>query len=473
MRRKKRQTARGGMTRRDLVKYVAVGGVAGLTVGLGVGWRVRRRPRQPRQPNIILISLDTTRRDRLGCYACERPTSPNLDGLAADSVLYTRAIAPSNWTLPSHASLFTGKFTTSHGARFDPQGPLCLAGQLAGSQEFWSHFRARGLSPEEPTLAGILKEAGYATGAVVAGPWLKRAFGLHKGFDYYDDLQIGTENGRVASHVTPAALRWIEQCRAKEFFLFINYFDPHKPYFPPDGFAYRFLSEGTQVAGPETKNRTLRELRDLYDAEILYMDHHIGLLLDGLKQLDLYDNTWIITAADHGEMLGEHGRVGHCHRLYQEEIHIPQFIKYPHGEVPPGRTDVPVQLTDILPTILHRLDIPNPEGIQGGLPPDIGHPIVAEMYSLEFGRKDGDSRAIFDGDFKYVWNSKGDHALYNLGDDPREEVNLVDKHPQQAKAMESQLNTYLASLPRPRSPGPQKILDEETQRALKSLGYLE
>jgi len=464
-----RQTGGKVITRRAWVKYVALGGVAGLAVGTGVVWRARRRPRRP---NIILITLDTTRRDRLGCYGYELPISPNLDALAAESVLYTKAIAPSNWTLPSHASLFTGKFTTSHGARFDADGPLCLAGNLAGDQEFWSRFRARGLGADQLTLAAILKQAGYATGAVAAGPWLKRAFGLHRGFDYYDDTLISTSNGRVASQVTPAALSWVEQARRREFFLFINYFDPHIPYSPPEDFAYRFVSEEVKLSKLDPDRMTVTDGSVLYDAEMLYMDHYVGLLLDGLRRLDVYDNTWIIVVSDHGEMFGEHGRVCHGHRLYQEEIHVPLFMKYPYGEMPPGRTDVPVQLTDILPIILHRLQMPIPEGIQGGTPPEIGHPIIAEIYPLEFLSDDGDTRVIFDGDFKFVWNSKGDHALYNVADDPQEEVNLLQKYPRRVEVMGSSLDAYLASLPKPGTGGAPQQLDEETERALKSMGYL-
>jgi len=222
----------------------------------------------------------------------------------------------------------------------------------------------------------------------------------------------------------------------------------------------------------QTGQFTSQEKNALYDAEILYMDHHIGQLLAELRRRKLYDKTWIIVAADHGEMLGEHDRFGHGHRLYQEEIHIPLFMKYPHGEVPPGRTDDRVQLTDLFPMILHRLDLARPQDIQGGLPPDLAHPIIAETYPLEVMSPDGDSRALFKGHSKYVWNSKGNHGLHNLGNDPHEQVNLMDKHPQQAKAMQSELDNYLAALPKPGPAGPQEQLDEQTRRALQSLGYL-
>ncbi|MFC1657678.1 sulfatase-like hydrolase/transferase, partial [Candidatus Moduliflexota bacterium] len=193
------------LSRRDFLRIGGCAAAASLVAGALPGAGCSRRISRER-PNIILITLDTTRRDRLGCYGCTSPTSPVLDKLAGESLLYTRAIAPSNWTLPSHASLFTGKFTASHGARFDPEGPLSLGGHLEGPEEFWGAFRARGLGEDEETLAAILAAAGYATGGVAAGPWLKRAFGLDRGFSFWDDGQISTENGRTADQVTPAAL---------------------------------------------------------------------------------------------------------------------------------------------------------------------------------------------------------------------------------------------------------------------------
>jgi arylsulfatase A-like enzyme len=423
------------------------------------------------RPNVILISLDTTRRDRLGCYGSDRATSPNLDRLAKESVLYTKAFAPSSWTLPSHASLFTGKFTTSHGARFDPEGPLCLAGHLEGSNEYWNRFRARGLAPGETTIATILRDADYRTGGIAAGPWLKEVFGLDQGFDFWDDDQIGTSNGRLAPQVTDAAIRWVRQVQGDEFFLFANYFDPHFPYDPPIEFARRFLPDlGKRRRGKKVRRE---DINALYDAEISYMDHHVGRLLDEIRRLGLYDDALIVVASDHGEMLGEHGRTGHGNRLFQEEIHIPLLIKYPSGSVAPGVEDRPIQLTDIMPLILDRLGIPIPEGIQGTVPPDVAHPLIAEIYPLDALSEDGETLAILEGDFKYVWNARGNHALHDLASDPRELVNLIDEEKDRARAMESRLSGYLQSLPRPLDGGETQLLDEETREALENLGYIE
>jgi arylsulfatase len=416
----------------------------------------------------VILSLDTTRADRLGSYGYARPTSPHLDRLAAESVLYTRAVAPSSWTLPSHASLFTGKLTTSHGAHYDPQGALNLASVIEGPRE-WSEYRARPLPESERTLAEILREAGYATGAVVAGPWLKRPFGLAQGFDYYDDDHVTTTDGRRAHSVTDAALRWIERTPGRALFLFLNYYDPHGPYAPPEPYLSRFLAPGVRPSEGVPKGE---ELQARYDAEIFFMDEHVGRLLAGLRTAGIYEDALVLVTADHGELLGEQGRLGHGQHLTQAEIHIPFFVKYPRGGPSPRKVDSPVQLTDVVPMVTEALGLPAPSGIQGGVPPSIGHPVVAEVYPLPFESPEGGWRALFDGPWKLLWNSKGRHGLYDLGRDPGERSNLAARDPARVARMSALLDRYLASLPRPGAAGPPRELDAATRDALKALGYV-
>jgi arylsulfatase A-like enzyme len=464
---KYKQKSANCLSRRELLKYGLYGGLAaGLSPSLLLSGCGKRQ--HAKSPNIILITLDTTRADRLGCYGYRRQTSANIDKLADESVLYTRAIAPSSWTLPSHASLFTGKFTSSHGARYDPEGPLLLTDAISGP-ESWGVYRARGLAQNEVTLAEVLKETGYTTAAVVGGPWMKRIFGLNKGFDYYNDSQISTVNGRLASQVTTSALNWLERRREKKFFLFLNYFDPHGPYSPPEGFALRFLPKGTNFTG---RKPTLEEINALYDAEILYMDHYIGRFLQKLKVENLYNDTLIIVTSDHGELFGEHGKFGHGHYLYQEELHVPLFIKYPAGEMSPKRTDLRVQLTDILPMIYERVGITIPGNIQGTSPSQIKHPIIAETYPLPLISKDGSWQSIFEGDFKFIWNSKNQHMLFNLKDDPEENVNIIVQDSKRTERMWAQMEQYLAKLPKPGLAVPAGEPDDQTREALKSLGYV-
>ncbi len=416
----------------------------------------------------MLVTLDTTRADRLGCYGYARRTSPNLDRLAADSTVYTRALATTSWTLPAHATLFTGKLAASHGAQYDANGPLSLATVIDGPAE-WREYRARPLAEAERTLAEILRDHGYATAAVVAGPWMKRPFGLAQGFGHYDESGITTSDGRRADSVTDAALRWLDGARDREAFLFLNYYDPHGPYDPPEPFAHAFRA----AAAPRPEGLPQGDdLHELYDAEILYMDHHLGRLLDGLRARGLFDRALIVVTADHGELLGEHGRVGHGQSLTQPELHIPLLVKPPRGQGAPARSDAPVQLTDVLSIVLGQVGVQAPAGVQGGLPPRTGHPIVAEVFPLPFQSPDGGWRALFDARWKFLWNSKGGHRLFDLDRDPAEDHDLAPRERPRVARLAALLERYFASLPPPGAAGPPRVLDEETRRALESLGYI-
>ena len=325
------------------------------------------------------------------------------------------------------------------------------------------------MSQDEVTLADILKQTGYLTAGVVGGPWLKKVFGLNKGFEYYNDYDIGTLNGRLADQVTDAAVRWVEEAKNKNIFLFLNYFDPHYPYEPPKDFVAPFFQKNPHIFYQLSK---LQQIIASYDGEILYMDYHIGKLLENLKANNLYDNSMIIVTADHGDLFGEHGKFGHGDYLWQEEIHVPLFIKYPAGEISPQQSNLRIQLTDILPLICKRLGINIPENIQGDVPPKIEHPIMAETYPLKEISKDGYWRAIFDKDYKFLWNSENNHRLFNLRKDPAEQLNLIEKKPQVAGRMLSNMERYLADLPKTSHDSAEREIDEDTKKALESLGYI-
>jgi len=481
-------------------------------------------PDNPRRPNVVIISLDTTRADRLSCYGYERQTSPNLDRLAATSTVYTHAIATSSWTLPSHASLFTGKLTSSHGARFDPDGPLHLGQAIDGP---FSGFRARGLSDAEVTLAERLRDAGYQTGAIVAGPWMKRVFGLAQGFDFYDDDHITNVDGRRADSVTDSALRWLARRDSRPFFLFLNYFDPHGPYQPPAPYDRMFLDTETGpgddefpqgelllktgpappqpphagtaeraemarkepeklkamaqawIAWSQKKHELLqnwaasgrhRNQPALYDAEIHYMDTHIGRLLEHLEDDAAPD--LIIVVGDHGELLGEHGLIGHGEHLYQEELHIPLIVADP-GATGGTRVSRPIQPTDLMPLVLSKVGLESPAGIQGGAPGTRSHPVVAELYPTTIRADSQAWRALFAGPWKLLWSSTGRHQLFHLDDDPGESRNLIEAEGERAERMLTALDGYVSTLPGPAEAGPPQQLDEETRRALESLGYIQ
>jgi arylsulfatase A-like enzyme len=424
--------------------------------------------RDPIDANLLLVTLDTTRPDHLGCYGYERDTSPSLDRLAADALVYTRAFSTSSWTLPAHASLFTGMFPSSHGARIDPHGPLILADALRNADHL-RHYRASGLSPGQVTLAEILGAHGFATAAVIGGPWMKRLFGLDRGFQHYDERKISTLKGRSAADVTDGALEWLDARGDERFFLFLNYYDPHAPYEDPEGHGNRFLPPGAERPG-KGKPVTRRVLEALYDGEIRYMDEHFGRLLESLRARGLYDDTWIIVGADHGELLGEHSDVGHGRTLYQEEIRVPLIVKFPAGTGRSGRDDAPIQLTDVFALVLEGFGIPLPPEVREA---DGRRPVFAEVYPLEVIGQRGDWRVLLAGDLKFHWNSRGNHLLFDLGEDPGEANSLAQSDPERVQRMERELEGFLAGLPKPMPQGEVREVDEETRRALRNLGYLE
>lgn len=425
---------------------------------------VRAGPR----PNVVLVTLDTTRADHLSCYGYERETSPHLDALAREGVLYTRAASTSSWTLPAHASLFTGKLTSSHGARYDAEGPLSLADGIAGG---WEQYRARGLAEDETTLAGLLSDAGYATGAVVAGPWMKAVFGLDEGFATYDDEGIDELVGRRARQVTKGALEWLDGLDGERpFFLFLNYYDAHAPYGAPPPFTYAFFDEPpTETPDPEDR----ASWPALYDGEIRFADEQMGRLFAELERRGLWDDTLVVVTADHGEQFGGHGGLyGHGQYLFEEDVHVPLVVKHPAGDgVAPAREEARVQLTDVFALILDRVGIDLPDGTQAGLPPAVGHPIVAEVYPPAAISSDGDWRVLYDGDMKLHWSSQGRSMLFDLSADPGEERNLLPQALGRATYLSDLLTAYLASLPRPGA-ARQGSIDPGTLRALEGLGYV-
>jgi arylsulfatase A-like enzyme len=420
----------------------------------------------PLHANLLLVTLDTTRADHLGAYGYELDTSPEIDRLAQDSVVHTRAYSTTSWTLPSHASLLTGKFTASHGVRMHPKGSLVL-GDAVGGAPHLRRYRANGLRPEERTLAQLLAENGFDTGAVVGGPWLKRAFGLDRGFAHYDDRRIGALRGRLGSDVSDAAIEWLGEIGDRRFFLFLNYYDPHTPYRDPEKQALRFLPSGAELPG-EGQRAAPVQTRALYDGEIAYTDRQLGRVLEALRQRGLYDDTWIIVTADHGEMLGEHGRMGHGRTLFEPELRVPLIVKYPRSARRVGRESAPVQLTDVFHMILRGFGIPAPEGSWAS---PAGR-VLAEVYPLEAHGTEGEWVVLIDGDLKLHWSSRGEHRLYDLANDPGEEQSLADSDPERLAAMQAALQAWMAGLPAPSGRGAAGQLDEETRRALRELGYL-
>ncbi len=311
---------------------------------------------------VLLITIDTVRADALNCYDLPLPAAhtPNLDQLAGDGTLYRRAACNIPATLTSHTSILTGRLPRSTGVRF--------AKDL--------------VAKENETIAETLKMEGYSTAAFLSAVVLNKLYGLDQGFDVYEDLSDSaqTEAERSAEDTTDMALEWLRQRTADEpFFLWVHYYDPHSPYQPPaeydrygpEGYSGNIDGSADQVSrmvaskGQGVSEADLQRLRALYLGEVEYMDHHIGRLIQGFDAVNDDEKNMIVTLADHGENLGEHGRYFHGADLYGQSMHIPFMIRWPEGEHSGTEVSELVQGIDVAPTILSTCGISAPMNIEG------------------------------------------------------------------------------------------------------------
>ena len=447
------------------------------------------------KPNVILITMDTTRADHLSCYGYHKRTTPHLDNWAKECAVFSNAYATSPWTLPSHASLFTALYPAMHGAHYSWE---------AMNSTNWPVS----LAERHKTLAEILHDQGYRTAGVVGGFLCKAILGLNQGFEHYDDELIfithdlehymlfrilniwiplntvaarwGLDGSRIASQINDRVFPLLETYAGTPFFLFINYYDPHAPYLPPDEY-YRLFSEdaGESVGkGAHDKNNDVA----CYDGEIAYLDYHLGQLFEKLKSLDIYDNTMIIVTADHGEFFGEHGLWFHSHELYNEVIQIPLMIKYPASSAKKGVYGKKVSLVDIMPTILNVLKIPLVENVQGNdLFSDTSR-VIAEIYRHKDPAKEEGAplvrelKALVLDNYKYIKEypeaGNGHDELYDIDNDPQELSNLINLLPGKAEEMAQTLMDALSHNGMDHSENKQVEPDRRDVEALRALGYL-
>ncbi|MFT5444575.1 MAG: arylsulfatase A-like enzyme [Myxococcota bacterium] len=421
--------------------------------------------------SIVIISLDTTRPDHLSVYGYDRPTSPNLEALADDAVVMQNFLTTSSWTLPTHASLFTGLFPSSHGAHYSNEGNVAL-GDAEGAPQGFGAFRANRLPEQATTLAETLRGVGYQTYAVGAGPWFKPVFGLDQGFDVYD-ADFDSLAGRPGDEVSQLAMQYIERAGTKPFFLFLNYFDPHDPYDAHGNSWEQFLKPHDDFA----RSKTLAN----YDAEILFMDTQIGRVLADLKARGLYETSWIVITSDHGEHFGEHGLEVHGFSLYEDVIRGVLIVKPPRGvafDVDPAKQ---VQSVDIMPTLLDALGLEVPETLEGEPLHSVKHPAVAELFRTAGNvqwkgeRFRRELKAIYYGDYKLIISSAAkdpDAGLFNLQEDPEELHDLTNERPDVVALMSERLRRWLANR-NPLTPERVSDIDPETRRQMEALGYID
>jgi len=319
--------------------------------------------REAGPPNLVLISIDSLRADRLGCYGAERDTSPAMDRLAADGLRFQTAVAPTSWTLPSHVTLLTGLSIPAH--------------RVAGP--------GRRIDTARTLLAQHLAQLGYETAGFVSAPFLARAYGFDRGFSVYRNFVSGTAAAlppslqwhreshadETAPQVIGAALEWLEERdpSTAPFFLFVHLWDVHYDYIPPEPYDTMFDPDYqgeldvrdysfNKTINEDLPERDLQHLRALYDGEIRWLDSQLEPLLDALRERSDSGRTLISLVSDHGDEFFEHRRKGHWRTLFEESVRVPWILRYP-GVIQPG-TEIGgvVSLEDVAPTLLGLLGAP-------------------------------------------------------------------------------------------------------------------
>jgi arylsulfatase A-like enzyme len=460
-----------------------------------------------RRPNILLIVMDATRFDYLSAYGYPRATTPYLDELAENGILFESAFASAPWTPPSHASLFTGTYPSTHNV--DVNENLHLGGN-------------------NRMLAEILSDNGYRTFGILPDVHLSSVRGFHKGFQEYvetwripylhleyDWIKCLTRNAlfgrdKRTYYTSRAIQRWVTKhaTETDPFFVFVNFKTVHNSYQPPRAFRRRFETKYPNVdmrkvnyyskkGGYSYMARKLELTEDefvlvksWYAAAVSYLDFRIGELIQYLKDIQAYDNTLIIITADHGENLGEHHLAYHLFCLYDTLIHVPLLMSCP-ALLPRGRkVSGLVSLTDILPTILELLELNGESAnIQGtSLVPFDGRKYHDEVFA-EFGRPqsmvkrlesefpghdfspfDRGLRCIRTKKHKLIAASDGSEELYDLEADPSENRNRLNDLADIAAALRSRLNAGLPSNKLPFK-SDHVVEDETVIKALRALGY--
>lgn len=395
-----------------------------------------------REVNVLLITLDTTRADRIGVYGYTKGSTPNLDGLASGGVVFESAFSPVPLTLPSHSSILTGMAVPYHKVRNN--GRYVLPGEV-------------------DTLAEILKRRKYTTAAFVSSFTLDSRFGTGQGFDVYSDgLEVRGENikayasERNAEAVYNDFAQWFERNKSKHFFSWVHFYDPHIHYKPPEPYLSRFKDNP-------------------YDGEIAYTDEYIGKIIRLLKSKGCLRNTLVVIVGDHGEAFGEHGEFGHQVFCYEENLKVP-FICYGGGLPRQKRVKQRVEVTDVTPTILDYLGIPFGSDMQGVslLPLIKGKESWERTFYIEsvFPAEAlgcSEVKGWVEKGYKYIDLPRPE--LYNLEADPLESNNLYFKEQRRARKMKGKIADYLEQFVPVRFSSTRKINAAEIKR-LESLGYI-
>ncbi len=406
------------------MRRVILGLAAAVVFGCG-----RARTESVARPPVVVISIDTLRSDHLPAYGYRGVRTPAIDALARDAIVFEHAYSHSPLTLPSHASILTGLLPAGTGIR-DNAG-----------------FR---LDPNRATLAEVLKQNGYATGAAVSAYVLRADTGINRGFDFFDDRIVQRADQslggiqRNGAETANAAGEWLATHAAQPFFLLLHLYEPHAPYDAPEPYRSQFQP---------------------YDAEIASADAIVGRFLDGLKARGLYDQALIVLLSDHGEGLGEHGEDEHGIFLYRESIQVPLMVKLPHS-ARASRVSETVGLRDLMPAILDELQIALPQGLESRpiFREVTPRPVYSETFypRLHFGWSD--LHSLIDGAKHFIQAPRPE--LYDLASDPGETTNLLERDRRTYAAMKQAIAPMIVP-----AASPSAIAPEEAAK-LAALGYI-
>jgi len=402
--------------------------------------------RKDRDFNVIVITLDTTRADRLPSYGCRDVVTPTLDAFAARGVRFEKCYAQTPLTLPSHTTLMTGTLPLFHGIR--DNGGFFVPEKLK-------------------TMAELFKDKGYETGAFIAAYVLDSKWGLNQGFDTYFDkfdlskfkrVSLGTVQ-RPANEILDQALPWLEERKAKRFFVWLHLYDPHTPYEPPPPYDRLYA------------NRP-------YLGEIAFADSEIGRLWVWLQSNGLLEKTFIVFAGDHGESLGEHEEQSHGFFVYQAAIHVPLIVVTPFAKLQGVVSPEVTTLADVLPTVCDMAGLPVPAEVQGKslLPAFFGRrrketPLAySETYYPRFHYGWSDLKSVQDGRHKLILAPVPE--LYDVVADPREEKNLVYLEKKVYENLNAEAEVFISRASRNAYEVDVSKVDEETREKLSALGYV-
>lgn len=392
-------------------------------------------PAPKKLPNVLLIILDTVRADHLSLYGYTRQTSPNLDRWAQRGTVFENAWSTTSWTLPTHASILTGRPAYEHGVEHGAK-----------------------LDSRYPVLPEFLQAQGYVTGAFIANDiWLNPEYGFDRGFLHFEvytifslaartalgrkidtlltnNLKLRTPIRKSAAKINSEFLDWLHRYPNRPFFAFLNYFDVHDPYLPPPSYRSKFNDQP-----PEDSSRQdtrFRHLINEYDSLIAYLDHHLGLLFAELDRRGLTENTIVLVTSDHGESLGDHNQKQHGSTLYRELLGVPLILVAPGRVSSARRVESPVSVQHIPATVVHLLGLagdspfPGPSMTQA-LSGNAIHsnelleiPLLAELNGL---KREPKMKSLITSTWQYIWNAPdGKEELYNLKKDPHELNNLAE-----------------------------------------------